>query len=297
MQETVVQVRNANIYQGSNLILKDVNFTVSRGEFVFLVGKTGTGKSSLLKTLYGELPFTEGEVSVAKVTQLPLRLAWALTIHKSQGKTFSQVVIDIDRGTFASGQMYVALSRCTTLQGIVLRSPLVNDNIMVDPRVIEFARSEQEEDELQHLLDDGARRAASLQLQKVFSFTDMIATITALRPDIAKRKTGPKEQNMLLMDKVLTGLHKAQDTATRFGRQIEQLTAERRDDELLQRKQAAVTYFCNEVLSPLLILVEAHFKVLDEHPKVAKQTRTFKEMKTLLQLKEKDLLELLPAIV
>lgn len=65
MQETVVQVRNANIYQGSNLILKDVNFTVSRGEFVFLVGKTGTGKSSLLKTLYGELPFKEGEVSVA----------------------------------------------------------------------------------------------------------------------------------------------------------------------------------------------------------------------------------------
>ena len=65
MQETVVSVRNANIYQGSNLILKDVSFTVSRGEFVFLVGKTGTGKSSLLKTLYGELPFKEGEVSVA----------------------------------------------------------------------------------------------------------------------------------------------------------------------------------------------------------------------------------------
>ncbi len=65
MSETVVSVRNANIYQGSNLILKDVSFTVSRGEFVFLVGKTGTGKSSLLKTLYGELPFKEGEVSVA----------------------------------------------------------------------------------------------------------------------------------------------------------------------------------------------------------------------------------------
>ena len=65
MSETVVSVRNANIYQGSTLILKDVNFTVSRGEFVFLVGKTGTGKSSLLKTLYGELPFKEGEVSVA----------------------------------------------------------------------------------------------------------------------------------------------------------------------------------------------------------------------------------------
>ncbi len=65
MSETVVSVRNVNIYQGSNLILKDVNFTVSRGEFVFLVGKTGTGKSSLLKTLYGELHLTEGEASVA----------------------------------------------------------------------------------------------------------------------------------------------------------------------------------------------------------------------------------------
>ena len=61
MSETVISIRNANIYQGNSLILKDVNFTISRGEFVFLVGKTGTGKSSLLKTLYGELPLREGE--------------------------------------------------------------------------------------------------------------------------------------------------------------------------------------------------------------------------------------------
>jgi cell division transport system ATP-binding protein len=65
MSELIVSVRNANIYQGSNLILQDVNFTVERGEFVYLVGKTGTGKSSLLKTLYGELPLREGEVFVA----------------------------------------------------------------------------------------------------------------------------------------------------------------------------------------------------------------------------------------
>src|SRR5215831_7896961 len=65
MTEPVVSVRNANIYQGDNLILQDVNFTVNRGEFVFLVGKTGTGKSSLLKTLYGELPLKSGEATVA----------------------------------------------------------------------------------------------------------------------------------------------------------------------------------------------------------------------------------------
>ena len=64
MAETILELRNVNIYQSSSLILQDVNITVHRGEFVYLVGKTGTGKSSLLKTLYGELPLKEGEGTV-----------------------------------------------------------------------------------------------------------------------------------------------------------------------------------------------------------------------------------------
>ena len=60
MSEIVVQIEHANIYQSGGLILQDVNLNVQKGEFVYLVGKTGTGKSSLLKTLYGELTLTEG---------------------------------------------------------------------------------------------------------------------------------------------------------------------------------------------------------------------------------------------
>jgi cell division transport system ATP-binding protein len=64
MQDTIIDIQGANIYQGKNLILQDVNLTVNKGEFVYLVGKTGTGKSSLLKTLYGDLPLKEGSCTV-----------------------------------------------------------------------------------------------------------------------------------------------------------------------------------------------------------------------------------------
>jgi Predicted ATPase involved in cell division len=64
MQETIIDLRHVNIYQGNNLVLQDVNFKVQKAEFVYLVGKTGTGKSSLLKTLYGDLPLKEGEGNV-----------------------------------------------------------------------------------------------------------------------------------------------------------------------------------------------------------------------------------------
>lgn len=64
MAEPILQLRNVNIYQGDSLILSDVNISIDRGEFVYLVGKTGTGKSSLLKTLYGDLDLKEGEGKV-----------------------------------------------------------------------------------------------------------------------------------------------------------------------------------------------------------------------------------------
>ncbi|MDD5168848.1 MAG: AAA family ATPase [Syntrophales bacterium] len=71
-------------------------------------------------------------------THFPVRLAFAVTIHKSQGKTFEKAIIDVGRGTFAHGQMYVALSRCTHLEGIVLRQPLKKSHIMMDWQVVKF---------------------------------------------------------------------------------------------------------------------------------------------------------------
>lgn len=75
---------------------------------------------------------------VGKFTQYPLMLAWAVTIHKAQGKTFDRVIIDFGRGTFVHGQAYVALSRCTSLDGIVLTRPLLKKDILMDFKVVKF---------------------------------------------------------------------------------------------------------------------------------------------------------------
>jgi ATP-dependent DNA helicase PIF1 len=75
---------------------------------------------------------------VGAFTQFPLRLAWAVTIHKSQGKTFDKVMLDLGRGTFAHGQLYVALSRCRSLEGIVLKSQVRPRDVIVDERVVAF---------------------------------------------------------------------------------------------------------------------------------------------------------------
>ncbi len=79
-----------------------------------------------------------GTETLGTYKQLPVKLAWAVTIHKSQGKTFDRIIVDLGRGAFEHGQTYVALSRCRTLDGIVLRKPLTPRDVMVDPAVVEY---------------------------------------------------------------------------------------------------------------------------------------------------------------
>jgi hypothetical protein len=221
-------------------------------------------------------------------TQYPVRLAWAITVHKSQGLTFQKAVVDLSQ-SFAPGQVYVALSRCTTMQGLVLRSRLNLENVIVDNRIIDFAASEHEEAEQDEILRQSIQRARAKTLCRIFSFNDLISDTNHLLPEILKRKTGPKEKNIALHEQIISTLTAAQSHAWNFHRQIHALTSDGDHAQLDKRVAAAATYFSTQVLDTCATAIDNHITSLGTLTKVAKQVKTWRDFNTTIKQKSAEI--------
>ena len=117
------------------------------------------------------------EEEIGSYQQFPLRLAWAITVHKSQGLTFNNVKIDFTGGVFAGGQTYVALSRCTSLQGISLQEPIRRENIFVRTEVTNFARNYNNLNIINSALQESKADKQYADAMAAFDKGDMQATI------------------------------------------------------------------------------------------------------------------------
>ena len=192
------------------------------------------------------------EKRTGSFTQLPLRHAWAITIHKSQGLTFDKAIIDAG-DAFAPGQVYVALSRCRTLEGIVLKSKINADSMRNEANILKFSSRKNEPDELAEKLGESQVAYRKQLLLDLFDFSPLQKIIAYLRIDVNKAGTSFNDETSSFLADLTKQTKEIKEVADKFTVQLNNILNISPVDEclLLERLAASSQYF-NQKLELLL---------------------------------------------
>lgn len=188
------------------------------------------------------------EKVLGKFSQYPLRLAWAITIHKSQGLTFDKVVIDAGMA-FASGQVYVALSRCRSLEGVVLLSRIQPENVYVDQRISEYEKSKMPAEMIEEGLHNARKSYRLRLLESVFDHSQSQSLIVRLLSEVEQKRSSFNEETIPYLQDINIQLQDAASISVKFQHQLRGLFRNQLLDEdfLKERLQAAYTYFSDRI--------------------------------------------------
>lgn len=233
---------------------------------------------------------------IGKFMQYPLRLAWAVTIHKSQGLTFDKAVIDAARA-FAPGQVYVALSRCTTLNGIVLKSQITPSGLQTDARIIEFSKRDKLEETLRNELIQSKKSYQENLLLALFDLTIIVKQIQELKILVKDNAAAFNQDLMQWINELETKAVEQQGVAEKFQQQLNKFFKRdelpEQDETVLQRLAAASGYFIQRA-DELMDTVKQSPAITDSKQHAKSYNDSLKDLFVLLAEKKQLLQSCLP---
>lgn len=229
------------------------------------------------------------EEELGSFTQYPVRLAWAITIHKSQGLTFDKAMIDAGN-SFAAGQVYVALSRCRTLDGLVLLSRIQPWSVQSDERIIEFASRENSMEEIQKILTEEKPKYAAQLLLKTFEWRKLVVELQLFEELTEDKKLPEKEMFESVIETMIEKAKSQQEVASKFTTQlIEILQTNPIDTNLLnERVTKAKMYFAKALHDELIQPINNLQNFLKGKSKVKQYARAVNEIENIVWKKLHD---------
>ena len=264
---------------------------------IFVSFKDGAVEIELEKETWKNIRYTynkeEDEIEEEELgtfNQYPVRLAWAITIHKSQGLTFEKAIIDAGE-SFAAGQVYVALSRLTGMEGMILYSRIHPQAINTDERVINFSAKSIPEDYLQKILANEQKVFITRVLLSSFDFTKLIDRLNIHYDEYGHRQIPHKNEAVEWAKNLLDKTVQQKDTAEKFHLQLERLLSSAKEDGYLQlheRVKAAAVYFLKS-MDESIASIHTHIDETKIKQKVRKYLKALHELETDFVRKKQQL--------
>lgn len=196
-------------------------------------------------------------------SQYPLRLAWAITIHKAQGLTFDHVVIDA-ADAFAAGQVYVALSRCRTLDGIVLLTPIPSHALTNAREVLNFTNQQQELDHIRQQLPQAQREYLTGLLCALYDFRELMGRLYAIL-QMSKKMSSLQNNWDDYFHNIIAQLEQLHGVGERFQQQIRQIVYLGDMERLQERLKASIPYFAPRMHNLLKTIMDCPLRSNDKN--------------------------------
>jgi energy-coupling factor transporter ATP-binding protein EcfA2 len=209
--------------------------------------------------LHTETKELEEEV-IGTFSQYPIKLAWAVTVHKSQGLTFDKAIVDVGQA-FAPGQVYVALSRLRSLEGLILRTRIQTEVIFSDAKVVGFTQEKSSQQDLSELLQVHQQQYLFQLVERTFELDSLIGALIQFQKDQDSSLEFEEESMQADLPALYRLLDVERENTRKFRQRLQYLIQNREEERLLERLEKGAAYYLELLLEGMKILLRHLVKI------------------------------------